>query len=501
MSAAESFGAVPAALWFLGVLAALLVLFAAGLRLPIATAGFARGLMRAAAIGGAIAVTILANMALYRHDAQLDLTREQAFTPSAEAQEIVRTLRQPVDLTYFYQKQDPAARGTKTMLEVLGRLNPYLRVEVVDTDQNPARANRMGVRVYNTAVLSAGDRRIEVLTTDERDIALAILRLTRAREIVICFATGHGEYDIDNFEFHTHFEGTHGHSHDVEGMAVVQMEQHGLGRLRRAIEKLGLAARKTTIAAGQTVPKDCVALVEANPRTRYAPPEAQLLREYLSGGGSLFMLIEPDYPIDESLAAMLGRAGVRIGDGVIVDPLDHYFTDEQMLAVTRYAPHPVTRGLALSIYPGVRPVARVAADGVETTILFSSSPQAYLIADHANVTQAAAQAARGALPLAVAAEGRLAPDGAPSFRLVVVGDADFASNSFFPYLSNSDFALGSLAWLTREEKAPTMKPPVEVLPTVVLTGEQVRWIFIATVLLLPGSVALLGGLVWWRRRA
>jgi hypothetical protein len=28
-----------------------------------------------------------------------------------------------------------------------------------------------------------------------------------------------------------------------------------------------------------------------------------------------------------------------------------------------------------------------------------------------------------------------------------------------------------------------------------------RGIFIATVLLLPGAVALIGGLVWWRRRA
>src|SRR5262249_36435987 len=164
MSAAQSLDTVPAALWFLCVLAALLVLFAAGLRLPVPQGAFMRALVRAAVIGGAIGATVLANVALYRHDAQLDLTREQAFTPSAEAREIVRALRQPVDLTYFYQKQDPAARGTKTMLEMLGRLNPYLRVEVVDTDQNPARANRMGVRVYNTAVLNAGDRRIEVLT-------------------------------------------------------------------------------------------------------------------------------------------------------------------------------------------------------------------------------------------------------------------------------------------------------------------------------------------------
>jgi len=265
MMHAETFGDLAAVLWFPGVIVALAVLFAAGLRLPIPPPGFRRWLAHGAIIGGATAVAILANMALYRHDAQLDVTREQAFTPSLEAREIVRGLRQPVDLTYFYQKQDPAARGVKTMLELLGRLNPNLRVETVDTDQNPALANRMGVRVYNTVVLRADDRRIEVLTTDERDVALAILRVTRARETVICFATGHGEYDIDNFEFHTHFEGAQGHSHNAEGMAVVQMEQHGLGRLRRALEKLGLAARKVAIAGGQQVPEDCAALVEANP--------------------------------------------------------------------------------------------------------------------------------------------------------------------------------------------------------------------------------------------
>ena len=496
---AQIFGDIGAAFWFPGVVVALAVLFAAGLRLSVPAPGWKRWLARAAIGGIAVAVTVLANMALYRHDAQLDVTRERAFTPSPEARAIARGLQQPVDLTYFYQKQNPAARGTKTILELLARLNSNLRVETVDVDQSPALANRMGVRLYNTAVLRAGDRRIEVLTTDERDIALAILRVTRARDTVVCFATGHGEYDIDNFEFHTHFEGAHGHSHNAEGMGVVQMEQHGLGRLRRALDQLGFAARKVAAAAGERVPQDCAVLVEANPRTRYAPPEAEMLRAYLARGGSLLMLVEPDYSIDESLAAVLADAGVRVGEGVVADPLRHYFTDEQMLAVTDYARHPATRGLALSIYPGARPVARAAVDRVAATVLFWSSAQAYLLIDRAHIAQAAASP-RSALPLTVAAEGRMGNATAP-FRLVVVGDADFASNSFFPYLSNADFVLSSIAWLAREEKAPTMKPPVEVLPMVVLTSAQVRWIFIATVLAMPGSVALIGGLVWWRRRA
>jgi len=86
------------------------------------------------------------------------------------------------------------------------------------------------------------------------------------------------------------------------------------------------------------------------------------------------------------------------------------------------------------------------------------------------------------------------------FRLIVVGDGDFVSNSFFPYMSNSDVSMAMLAWLLREERAPTMKPPVEVLPTVVLTYKQTQGIFIAMVLVVPGLVIGAGGVVWWRRR-
>ena len=492
-------GDAAGALWFCGVIGALLVLFAAGLRLPIPAIGLARWLTRAVIVGAAVGVAIFSNIALYRHDLQFDLTREQAFTPSAEAQEIVRRLNQSVQLTYFYQKEDPAGRGAATIVQLLARFNPRLEVDIVDSDQHPALANQMGVQVYNTAVVRAGDRRIQVITTDEEEIALAILRAVRARETVICFATGHGEYDIDNFEFHTHFEGVQGHSHNIEGVGVVQMQQHGLGRLRRTIEKLGLVARKTLIKGGQQVPTDCAALVEANPRTRYTGPDSAVLRGYLEHGGSVMMMIEPDYVVDETLASVLAEAGIRLGDGYVVDPVDHYFTDDQMIAVTKYTRHPITRALALSIYPGARPVEAIPAAQVVATVLFSTSEQSYRITDRLKASEEAESAPRSAVPLAVAAEGRLGSG--HLFRLIVFGDADFASNSFFPYLANADMVLGSISWLIREERAPVVKPPVEVLPTVALTGGQTRAIFIATVLALPGSVALLGGIVWWRRRS
>jgi hypothetical protein len=486
--------------WFAGVLFALALLFVAGLKVPVRLAFASRVASATLVAAAALTVAILANLALFRHDAHLDLTHEKAFTPSAEAREVVRGLSEQVDIAYFYQKQNLAARALGAMLRQLERENPNFRVQLIDADQNPALASSLGVRTYNSAVLRLGERRVEVITTDDREIALGVLRLLRRRQVVICFAAGHGEYDIDNFEFHTHFEGAHNHSHDVSGAGVVQMEQHGLGRLRRAIEKLGLVARKVSFATGQPIADDCAVIVEANPRTRYSPGETDVLRRYLERGGSAMFLIEPDYPLDESIAALLASAGIAVRDGVIVDPTEHYFTDEQMIAVTRYGLHPATRGLALSFYPGARPLEVLPAAGVQVTPLASSSADSYVIANRLGDQSKAKSGRRASQIIALAAEGRLSQSAAATFRMIVAGDADFASNSFFPYLANSDAVLAELAWLTREERAPAVKPPVEVLPTVSLTGEQMRNIFFITVLLMPGLIALAGSAMWWWRR-
>ena len=486
--------------WFAGVVIALALLFAAGLKLPVRLAFASRVASATLVTAAAVAIAILANVALFRHDAQLDLTREKAFTPSEEAREVVRGLNEAVDVTYFFQKQNQGARALGAMLRQLERQNANFRVQLIDADQNPALASSLGVRTYNSAVLRVGERRVEVITTDDREIALGVLRVLRRRQVVVCFAVGHGEYDIDNFEFHTHFEGTHNHSHDASGTGVVQMEQHGLGRLRRAIEKLGLAARKVTFATGQSIADDCAVVVEANPRTRYSPGETDVLRRYLERGGSAMLLIEPDYVLDESMAALLASAGIKVRDGVIVDPTEHYFTDEQMIAVTRYGAHPLTRRLALSFYPGARPLEVVPTANVQVTPLAASSVDSYVVANRLGDQSQAKSGPRASEIIAVAAEGQLTQSTAATFRMIVAGDADFASNSFFPYLANSDVLLAGIAWLTHEEKAPAMKPPVEVLPTVSLTGEQMRVIFVVTVLLMPGLIALAGAAMWaWRR--
>jgi len=86
------------------------------------------------------------------------------------------------------------------------------------------------------------------------------------------------------------------------------------------------------------------------------------------------------------------------------------------------------------------------------------------------------------------------------FRLVVVGDADFASNSFLPYMANSDLAVAMVRWAAREEQTPAVAMRMPVPPLVLLTKSQMQRIFLMIEVALPLAVVAGGAIVWWRRR-
>jgi gliding motility-associatede transport system auxiliary component len=306
------------------------------------------------------------------------------------------------------------------------------------------------------------------------------------------------------------------HTHGDKSSSVVQMPGHGVGRLRRALEALGFDSRKIIPAMLQRIPSDCAVVLAINPRTTYLPAESDLLADYLAGGGAALLLYDLGFVIEPGLGRLLARLGVRLEQQVVVDPLDHYSTDLESVAVPVYEPHPITTRIALTFYPGVRPITLLPpSPGVTVTPIVQSSRDSYPrpvqpLEERVPVREPAAAPSASATPgrrvLAVAAEGTWpeAPaDGtarkAP-FRVVVVGDADFASNSFFPYMSNSELTLSMVRWLAREDRGPKVRAGVPLPPLVLLTRRQMETIFLALELLLPLGVMAVGAVVWWRRR-
>ena len=500
--------------WFAGWLVAIVLLFLAGTRLPLSLR-YSR--LRAIAVHGAIVaaavgVAVLANVALTLNDAHIDLTREKIYTPSAQAMKVIDDLKQPVRLIYFYRSQDPEGRRVKEVLGVMGRRNPLFQVRVADPDKEPTLARSFGVRIYNAGVLEVEDRKLLIQSVDEADIAIGVQRVLRERVVTVCFLEGHNELPMDNFEYHTHVEGMSNHNHGDASSQHVQMPDHGIGRLRRALEVQGYGVRKVMLATQPEVPHECQVLIVANPRTMFLPAESAGIEAYLHGGGSLLAMFDLGFVLESRLANLVGQLGVSLPQEAIVDPLSHYASDSEMVAVTGYETGPVTRNLSMTFFPGARPLAlRTPAEGINITPLFASSRDSYtrpvlaagmLDADPRSKRAAPAPSAPGPRLLAVTAEGRLpgADAGAPPLRVVIVGDGDFASNSFLPYLANSDLALSMVRWLVREERTTSVASRIPVPAMILLSGAQMRTIFLAVEVLLPLAVFALGILMWWRRR-
>jgi hypothetical protein len=142
---------------------------------------------------------------------------------------------------------------------------------------------------------------------------------------------------------------------------------------------------------------------------------------------------------------------------------------------------------------------------VTSTPLFLSSTRSFTravapvarrqpVRDGAAAPAPASPGRPGRRSLAAALEGTW-PGAAPAvrpFRLVVVGDGDFASNSFLPYMANADLAIAMVRWAAREEQTPTVAVRMPVPPLVLLT----RFLEV----LMPLGVVAVGAVVWWRRR-
>jgi hypothetical protein len=499
-------------LFFAAWCAAMLMLFVLALRLPLRVAGSRSRamLLNVALAAAAVVVVCLGNVGVFRHDVYLDASREASNSPPPQLESVLDGLNSDVSLAYFYNHSDKNAIGTKDLLTVASRQNRHFRFSAIDLDKEPAKARGFGVRAYNTAVLQAEDRRVVVENTvDLAQIAYATLRVLKKKTDVICFVTGHGEVVAEGPpHFHySHVETLRGHEQPGAG-DLLQGGTDGLDRLQLALTTLGYAVRPIAPTTLSTIPADCSVVAEIGPRRAYAPGEAAMLSDYLKRGGRLLALIDPMFPLEGELADLLAKVGLASEPAIIIDPLNHYGSQDNKVAVPYYPPHPITGRIALTIFADARPIRiGVAPPGVTTTILASSSKDSYLrpLSASANGAEPAVpSAAHGAAVLAVAVEGRW--PGSPAdqtkpFRLVLVGNSNFAANSFFPYVSNGELAVQMVRWLAEDEARPSAKPqtfsPGE---QITLTRNDMRTIFIAVELVLPFSVMLFGGIVWWRRR-
>src|SRR5690606_29319503 len=119
--------------------------------------------------------------------------------------------------------------------------------------------------VVSHSLAEGDEQRVQLNVEGERALTGAILEVTEGRPTKMCFTTGHGEIPLDG------------------GLSELTAE------LRR--ENVDYEAIETR---GRTeIPASCDALAIVGPNVAFDEREAELVREYVRGGGNLLLAIDP----------------------------------------------------------------------------------------------------------------------------------------------------------------------------------------------------------------
>jgi hypothetical protein len=486
--------------WTLAVAGAGALLAAAGgwgLRADLREWGRGRRGEIALYTAGAIGVLLVLAHLSVRYPARFDLTESRRYSLSAATVTMLEKLDRPVHVVFFH---DPMMRETVELYELIAKRTPRVTVEFYDPVINPAQARMMGVQFAGSAVLESEGRRLQVHGPSETDIANGILRVSRSATQRVCFLDGHGEPDPFSLESHDHLEGAVGHSHGL-GMNYVLHERHGMAKARHALETLNYRVEKVSLLQGGDGLAGCGVLVVAGPKASLLPVEVTAVRAYLAAGGNAFLMLDPF--LVSGLEPIAREYGIVVDDDLVIDEASHFWADASSPAVTDYNRHQVTRELPLTFFPGVRSLSptRERVPGTAVLPLVNSSKRSWGQKNRERVEFTPGRDERGPQTLMVLALSGGGEGGATRrSRLAVVGDSDFATNSFFHVMGNGTLFVNTINYLAAQESLIGIPPRTHDLPRVNLTNRQMKGTFLLSVVLVPAVLAIVGTAVWWKQR-
>jgi gliding motility-associatede transport system auxiliary component len=439
-----------------------------------------------------VGLLVAVNYILALHHRRFDLTAERIFSLSPQSLKVVRTLKHPLKLYGFFEGgRDPQAEA---LYQSYTYASPKITFELIDPEKHPEIATRYKVTRMPTTHLQYGDEGTNVGETTEQAITNGIIKVTSTGTKGACFLQGHGEASIDDMN-----------------------SASGFGRAAQALSGENYDIKPLTLMTSPKVPSDCVVVIIAGPVKPLFPAEVDALDSYLKNGGRALVMLRPqraDQPNAEtSLINMVDQWSLTVGDDIVLDQELHLFAGPTLglsPLVELYPPHPITRGFTKrTLWPMVR--------SVEPDKAIKPGLQAWPLAQTSDTSIAAAEVEeifkeqkfkpspkdrKGPITVAVAvdADNKQAKWGKGEGRLVVYGDTEFADNQTLSQVFNQDFFLNTVDWLAGETSTIAIRPRALRASRVSFTVSQFNEVFVASVLLLPELLLILGIVVWRERR-
>jgi ABC-type uncharacterized transport system involved in gliding motility auxiliary subunit len=448
-----------------------------------------RWLLLVAATAGFAGTLVMLELILSHHNWRIDLTPERRFTLSDHARKLLAEIDQDVEVIAFLRSDDDRNSEVEDLLKRVHNVSRHVRYSVIDVNRNPAVARQYGVDRYGSLVVESNGRRQDVTGAREDLLMAAILQTTRPARKVVYFLTGHGEADLDSSDRHK-----------------------GYSSARTALQHEFYDVQPLSLLGGHDVAADAAAVVVAEPRQDLLPTELTKLDAYTARGGGLLILLGADAL--PALRVLLETYGVRLDDGVIVDPENRLFAGDYLTITVPglSAEHPVSAAArALPLFSQARAVSFVGTDPHVKGIEFMhTAPSSWRTPDAEVLRTGTATFTDGRDqpgPVSVGVSLMITTPGTeasaiPPARLIILGNCNFADNFFIEYLGNKDLLVNSVNWLAGEQALVGQRLPQRTagINQFFVSAQQGRLALILGTIVEPLVVLAIGAAVFWRRR-
>lgn len=437
----------------------------------------------------AVVITLLSD----RHYFRWDLTAYGEHTLSDKTLQVLKTIQGPVTAKAFVKEPSEEASNVKKLLASYQYHLKGMSFDLVDPDRNPALTRQYDIRTLNTVILEGFGRSQTVKTPDEENLTNALIRLSKGQTEKVYWIVGHGERPFK--------------STDPESLATIYQN---LSNQSYKFEELNLAQKD--------IPSDAALIVVAAPEKPLFPEEVASLKRFLNKGGSLLVFLEPYQ--DGGLKDFLREYGLVICSDVVVDKMSRVMGGDFLLPmIVSYGNHEITKNFRLlsffSLARSVEVDKKVKKKGLTLTNLALTSPESWSEMDRDALKQGKARLdpedRQGPISLAVIVElnpkeakgeeskeeDKITGDG----KMVVFGDADFASNKFVSLAGNNELITNTMNYLVGRKDLITIPEKERPTDHLMLTRNQGLLLLWVPVVLIPLLVIVLGIVVWRKRRS
>lgn len=327
-----------------------------------------------------LAVVIVFNLVVgqipeaYRN---LDVSSTKIYDISDTTTELLDSLDSEVDMKVLAVKDDTDERIT-TFLSRYASLSDKINVEWIDPVLHPSALTDYDT-TENTIVISCED------TGKTTTVSFNDILVMDQYSYYYYGTTSYTEFDGEG-----QLTGAVNYVTNEADHTIYQTTGHGESTLSTTItdlmEKNSYTLSEVNLLMSTSIPEDCDLLLMYAPTTDLSEDEAQMLRDYLAGGGKVMMLFGDTSSADlPNLAGVLSEYGIEAADGYIADPArcyqgNYYYIFPELSVSGDLADNISSEMVLLTNAHGMN-LTDPERDTISTTSFMASSDQAYAVTE------------------------------------------------------------------------------------------------------------------------